>query len=509
MTTKNLSAPQKLSKIAIVISVALTLSACTALGPDYETPKIDEKLVSSTEFGEQITTKNNLLNNEAINADWWKSVFDNAEINRLVDKALQQNLSLRSAGLRVLQSQQQLAIATANQYPQQQSISGGSSRQKEQGQIFNNYNIGFNLSWEIDFWGRFERQIESAQATFEASVADYDSVMISLISQVVDNYILIRTYQNRISVAKHSIKLQEANFNIALAKFNSGESSELDVDQAQSLLNNTKANVPSLEIALQTYKNALALLLGERPQSYNYLLDEVQSIPASSASIALGMPQDILRRRPDIKAAERLLAAQSAQIGYAETELYPHLSIGGAIGSSAEKSGNLFNSDTQTWDVFGAFNWNIFNYGRLKSNVRLQDALFQELLVDYKNTVLQAQIDVENAIVSYLKSHEQVNFYQESADAAKRAVELSSFQYQNGLVDFNTVINTLVSYTEQQDLLVSTQGSVATNLVQVYLALGGGWEVRNNIDPVNLLPQATIDEMQGRTDYWNGVLNEN
>ena len=186
--------------------------------------------------------------------------------------------------------------------------------------------------------------------------------------------------------------------------------------------------------------------------------------------------------------------------------MYPHLGIGGSIGTSAAHSGDLFTNDAEIWNLYGMFQWNIFNYGRLKSNVRLQDALFQQLLVDYHNTILQAQVDVENAIIAYLKSHEQLKSYKLAADASQRAVNVANTQYQNGLVNFNTVITNLQTLAQQQDLLSSAQGSVATNLVQVYKALGGGWEIRDNRDPVDLLPAEMKAQMRERTSDWEGVL---
>jgi NodT family efflux transporter outer membrane factor (OMF) lipoprotein len=330
--------------------------------------------------------------------------------------------------------------------------------------------------------------------------------MVSMVSQASNNYILIRTYQKRIEVARVNIKLQAASLRIAQAKFDAGDVSELDVDQAESLLNNTKATLSSLEVSLQQFKNSLAILLGKPPQEYNYLLGEKGVIPSPPAEIALGMPQDIIRQRPDIRSAERQMAAQSAAIGFAVTELYPHFSIGGGIGTSSGNTGNLFDSKSETWDLSGMFEWNIFNYGRLQSNVRLQDALFQQLLVDYRNTVLQAQGETENAIVAYLKSHEQFQSYSLAAAASQRAVDIATIQYQEGDIDFNTLISNLNANQQQQDLMVATQGSVATSLVQVYKALGGGWEIRDNRDPVELLPADMKEVMRQRTKAWEGVL---
>lgn len=487
-------------RVAALSMCLLVLFAGCAVGPDYTTPEAP-LATSWTESGEPAFTRE-----APTDPKWWQSAFQDPELDGLVAAALEQNLSLRSAGLRVLQSQQQLAIAIGSQFPQEQQLTGSASRQKSSGVTFNNYSLGFNLGWEVDFWGRFRRQVESASAELDASVAGYDSVLISLVAQVAQTYVLIRTYQDRIEVARDNISLQKESLRIARAKFNAGEVSELDADQAETLLNNSHASLSAIEVSLQQLKNSLAILLGRPPQDFVYLLNQDGGIPTAPAGIALGMPQDLIRQRPDIRIAERQLAAQSAQIGYAVTELLPHLSIGGAIGTTAIDTRDLFSSGSNTWDIFAAFEWNIFNYGRLQSNVRLQDALFQQLLVDYRNTVLQAQGDVENAIVAYLKSHEQLMSYSIAAEASQRSVTISQTQYEDGLVNFNTVISTLQAHAQQQDLLASTRGSVATNLVQVYKSLGGGWEIRDGRDPVEFIPVKTKDEMRQRTKAWNGVL---
>jgi len=481
-----------------VLSV-LIVSGC-ALGPDYQKPEAPVESDWLESGDARISSK------QPVDPEWWRTAFRDPLLDELVEVALQQNLTLRSAGLRVLQAQQLLAIAIGNQYPQQQQATGSASKQRGEGSTFEDYSLGLNLTWEADFWGRFSRQVESSSAQLDASIADYDGALVSLVSQVAQNYILIRTTQARLVVARKSIELQAESLRVSKAKYQAGEVSELDADQAESLLNNTQATVPALETSLQQFKNALAILLGKPPHDMNYLLGEQGAIPTTPAEIALGMPQDLIRQRPDIRSAERQLAAQSEQIGIAETDLYPAFAIGGSIGTNAMDTGDLFNNDSKTWNLFGAFQWNILNYGRLKSNVRFQDAFFQQLLVDYQNTVLLAQGDVENAIVAYLKSHEQLASYQVAADASTRSVDVSTAQYQNGLVDFNTVISTLNADAQQQDLLVSTQGSVATNLVQVYLALGGGWQIRDNKDPVELLPADMKDEMRERTGAWKRVL---
>ncbi len=486
----------------LAIASLFLLSGCIALGPDYEAPDapVEPDWLEAGSTG--------VAGEQPVSTKWWQTAFHDPELDKIVDTALQENLTLRSAALRVLQSQQQLRIAMGSRYPQEQTITGSAARLRQNGEIGEDYNIGLNVGWEVDFWGRFRRQIESASALLDASVASFDGALVSLVSQAAQSYITIRTLQQRIEVARLNIGLQEESLRIAQAKYDAGEVSELDVDQATSLLNNTRASVSGLETSLQQTKNSLAILLGKPPHDLSYLLRENGTIPATPAEIALGMPQDLIRRRPDIRIAERQLAAQSAQIGVAQADLYPSFSIGGSIGSDAADTSDLFDDDTKTWDLFGAFNWNIFNYGRLRSNVRLQDALFQQLLVDYRDTVLQAQGDVENAIVAYLRSHEELASYRLAAAASQRSVEISTIQYQEGSIPFNTLITTLESNAQQQDLLSTAQGSVSANLVQVYRSLGGGWEIRENADPVDSLPAEMKNEMRERTGAWKNLLEE-
>lgn len=486
--------------LLLFISLIFLMNGC-ALGPDYSTPEVNV----APGWNEVETPPGTPAS--SVDPRWWKNAFQDPDLDQLVEEALNQNLTLRSTGLRVLQAQQLLAIAIGYQFPQQQELSGAASRQKESTRTFNNYSLGFNVGWEIDFWGRFSRQVESSSADLDAAVAGYDGVVISLVAQVAQTYILIRTYQDQLDVIRENIRLQEESLRIARAKANAGAVSELDVNQGESLLFATQASLAKLEIPLQQAKNSLAVLLGKLPQDINHLLVEKRSIPAVQENIALGMPQDLIRRRPDLRVAESQLASQCAQIGVSITELYPHLSIGGSIGTSARNSGDLFRTDSQTWSIFGAFSWNIFNYGRLTSNVRLQDALFQQLLVDYRESVLQAQAEVENTIVAHLKSQEQLVSYREAEKAAQRAVNISTAQYQQGLVPYDTVINTLFAHLQQQNSLSTARGDVGTSLVQVFKALGGGWEIREDRDPVELLPAVMKEEMRLRTGQWKGVLH--
>jgi NodT family efflux transporter outer membrane factor (OMF) lipoprotein len=303
----------RLTVTGFSLLVMLMISGCINLGPDYQRPKADVE-------SDWLAIENPLITSDTpADPEWWQDAFQDPELDRLVDMALQQNLTLRSAGLRVLQSQQQLAIAIGYQFPQQQLAIGSASRQKASAVTFNDYSLGLNVGWEVDFWGRFRRQVESASAELDANVANYDGALVSMVSLVAQNYILIRTYQARLKVVRENIESQEESLRVARAKFDAGEVSELDVDQAETLLNNTKASIPALETSLQQFKNGLAILLGKPPHEFNALLSEKAKIPAAPADVALGMPQDLIRRRPDIRTAERQLAAQCAQIGFAVT----------------------------------------------------------------------------------------------------------------------------------------------------------------------------------------------
>lgn len=488
----------------LALTIAL-LGGCTVLGPDYQEPVTDIQPQWS-----KIETPA-LASDPPVDPAWWTAAFNDPVLDKLVQTALDQSLDLQSAAMRVLQARQSLAIAVGNQYPQSQDISGSAGRQRSNDRSENIYDLGFSLAWEADIWGRFTLAVRSAEAQLDASIADYDGVMVTLLADISANYLSIRTLQERIAVARANVTLQEKSLAIATTKYEGGEVSELDMDQATTLLYNTRALVYSFSQALQQTNNALAVLLGQTPASLKEILQQPAPLPTIAPQISIGMPQELLRRRPDVRAAERRLAAQSAEIGFAITELYPHFGISGSIGSTVDTAEGLdfddmFSNDALGWGLFGGFQWNVLNYDRLKSNIRLQDALFQQLVVDYRNTLLQAQAEVENAIIGYLNTQKQSVDYRIAAEAAERAAGVSEYQYQEGLIEFDTVINVLSSLRAQQDQLATTRGLVAANLVDTYRALGGGWQVRGNAAPDELLPKNLKDQMLQRTKYWDDKL---
>ncbi len=492
----------------------LLSTACTTVGPDYKKPSADVENQWLDMGDPKITDR------PVMDPKWW-SVFNDPVLDQLIATAREQNLTLRSAGLRILEGRAQLGIALGSKYPQFQQFSGDASRVKLSKNSTDNiplledafslYNLDFSLSWEIDFWGRFKRLIESAAAQLDASIANYDTVMVALVAEVARTYALIRTFEDRLRIARENVTTQKKSLRIATVRFRAGDVSELDVAQAQSLLNNTQSAIPVLEITLQQLKNALAVLLGLTPGEFGDRLGAPGPIPTAPRQVALGMPQDLIRRRPDIRRAERTLAAQSAQIGVAVSDLYPSFALGGLIGLGTtsiggKNPGDLFDSDSLTGNAFFGFKWDVFNYGRLKNNVRLQDARFQQLLVNYQNTVLKAQGEVENAIIAYLRTHDQVRFLGDAATAAQRSVDLATIQYREGAIDYNRVLTTLNALLLQQDALAAASGSIATNLIATYKALGGGWEIRGDTPLEDLIPEATKVDMRERTKYWNKAL---
>ncbi len=425
---------------------------------------------------------------------WW-TVFNDPVLDDLICHAYRQNLTLREAGFRVLQARAQLAIARGELLPQSQTATGGYTRTAlsiedanarivtPQGvvalqQFFSTWDYGFNLSWELDFWGRIRRAIEANADNLDASVADYDDVLVTLLGDVATNYVQLRTLQQQIEYTKANAELQRQTLTLAQARFKAGVGvGELDVDQAQSTLSETEAQIPELEIGLRQTSNRLCILLGMPPEALQEKVGPAP-IPTAPPEAVVGVPADLLRRRPDVRRAERQAAAQCARIGVAEADFYPRFGINGTFGYSAEEFSHLFRSTAMNADVGPSFQWDILNYGRLRNNVRLQDARFQELATAYQQSVLSAEQEVEDGLAVFLRAQQRAKSQAESVDAAEKAVTIVTAQYKAGTVDFTRVTQVQQSLVQQQDTLAQARGEIARGLIQVYRALGGGWQVR-------------------------------
>ncbi len=477
---------------ALAALAALVLAAgCTGpaeyvrngfkVGPNYQPPPapvaknwIDANDVRVRQQGDDLSK-------------WW-AVFHDPVLDSLVCYAYGQNLSLRAAGCRVLEARAQMMIDVGNLFPQTQSMTGdhtnnGISRETANPlssglkRWYGQWDYGFNLSWEIDFWGRFRRAIESDSATLDASVENYDDVLVTLLGDVATNYVNYRTAEQRIKYARENVALQRKTLQIVEGQQKAGIVGELDVDQARSTLEQTEAGIPELEIAQRQAANQLCILLGLPPQDLQVRLGP-GSIPTAPPEVVVGIPADLLRRRPDVRSAERQAAAQSAQIGIAEAEFYPHIAINGTLGVSAQDFKNLFRQRALEGSVGPSFQWNILNYGRLVNNVRLQDARFRELVFNYQSTALNAAQDVENGLVTFLRAQQRTRSQAASVADAKRAVDIVVAQYAQGVTDLTRVTLLQQNLVGLEDTLAQAQGEIATGLVQVYRALGGGWQIR-------------------------------
>ncbi len=387
-----------------------------------------------------------------------------------------------------MEARAQRNIAAGNLFPQTQQATGSYTRTNVSPNTpaigppftYDQWQVGTNLAWELDFWGRFRRAIEAADATVDASVENYDDVLVLLVSDVAQRYVEVRTAEQRLEYARQNVQTQRQGLNLATMKYTNGATTRLDVTQGESTLGQTEAIIPPLESERRQAMNQICILLGVPPQDIVQVLNGRQPIPATPPEVALGIPADLLRRRPDVRRAEREVAAQSALIGVATSELYPHFSITGSIFLDAANFKDLFSGNSAGGNIGPSFNWNILNYGRLVNGIRVQDAQFQELAVTYQNIVLQANAEVENGVVRFLNAQQQVKFLTASTRAAEQSVELVRSQYDAGKTDFNRVLIVEQALTQQQDQLAISEGAVVQNLVEIYKALGGGWQIRLN-----------------------------
>ena len=492
----------------IVIGATVVVgTGCTTLGPDFQTPQAPE----SKEW--QDIQDQRFEAEQTIQEEWWK-VFNDPVLDSLVEEAYQQNIGLRAVGLRILQARAELGIAVGAQYPQTQQASGSvtHNRISENApnftpgarKTFRNYQGGFDAAWELDFWGRFRRGIESADANLSASIADYHNALVALTAEVASTYVAVRTFEERIVLARRNVKLQERSLRIADVRFRNGATTELDVQQALQNLKNTEALIPQLQRDRRRAKNALAVLLGLPPSELKDRLEtESGLIPTPPVSVAVGIPADLLRRRPDVREAELRAAAQSARIGIARTDLFPSFSLSGAIGvqtadTRSSSVSDLTDHDSLTGFIGPSFQWNLFNYGRIKNNVRAQDAAFQSLVENYRNIVLDAYREVEDAQVGFIRTQEEVVFRTDSVKAATRAALLANIQYRDGAVSFQRVVDAERIKVEQEDRLTNNRGSVVQNLIAMYRSLGGGWEVRAGDE---FVPESIRNQMAERTDW--------
>jgi NodT family efflux transporter outer membrane factor (OMF) lipoprotein len=441
----------------------------------------------------------NVVRREPSELTQWWTVFKDSTgrpdpiLNALICTAYRQNLTLRQAAFRVLEARAQLAIATGNLFPQTQQMTGDYSRTGLSNEIansqfqsgggatrrrwFGQWDYGFNLGWEIDLWGRLRRAIEADAAFLDASVEDYDDVLVSLLADVATNYVQLRTFQERIKYAQANVRLQRRTLELVEGRAKEGLTDEIDMYQAQATLRATEALIPELDISLRQTCNQLCILLGMSPEYLQARLGQAE-VPRTPEEVAAGIPADLLRRRPDVRRAERQAAAQCALIGVAEAEFYPHIAINSTFGWSAEHLNDLFRERALNGKFGPSFQWNILNYGRILSNVRFQDARFQESVAAYQNLVLSAGRDVENGLVTFLRAREREQLQAMSVRGQRTAVRQAEARYNGGVENLTRVTLLQQTLVQEEDTLAQAQGEIAIGLIQVYRALGGGWQIR-------------------------------
>ncbi len=462
------------------------------VGPNYWRPAapVADKWIDALD--QRVRTR------DADHAEWW-TVFHDATLDRLVREAYRQNLSVRVAGLRVLEARAQRAVAAGNLFPQTQQAFADYTRHELSRNIINQsilpersfgvWEAGFNLAWELDFWGRFRRAIESADAALEASADHYDDVLVTLVADVAAAYVTIRTLERRLENVRENLAAQKKLVDKLDQRFQGKvRNAEIDYPQNKANYELTASLVPALETQLRQANNQLCILLGIPPRDLRVELS-VGRIPrpvrlvngkeVTDYTVAAGIPGEVLLRRPDVRRAERNLAAQSAQIGIAAADLYPRIAVTGIIGIQANQFKDLFDSQAFASSFGPSLQWNILNYGRLLSQIRVQDARFQQLAVIYQETVLKANLEAENALVAFLQAQNRLEALAASARDAVEANRVLQQRDEAGKdVDFNQWFNVQVFKTQVQDQAAQAEADVAQSLIQLYRALGGGWQLR-------------------------------
>jgi NodT family efflux transporter outer membrane factor (OMF) lipoprotein len=505
-----------LTAVPVIAALAAGLSGCTSfhdyvhngfkVGPNYCRPPapVAEHWIDEVDLRTEPCPENL--------CHWW-TIFNDPKLNELIVFAYRQNLTLKEAGCRILQARASLGIAVGEIFPKPQTANGSYNRNANpvdpssgdvSANFTNQWNTGFSLRWELDFWGRFRRAIIAAEDELQASVYDYDGVLVTLLGDVATNYLTVRIDQERIRLLQFNVEhvqtevwkraRQRAGIDITTGQKAPGASliTEADSAVAESTLKQTNASITQLELDKRQAENQLCILLGMPPVDLRNMLG-VSQIPIVPPEVILGVPADLLRRRPDVRRAERLAASQSEQIGIAQAQLYPTFYINGNIGYQAQNFPDLFRNTSLAGNVGPSFQWNVLNYGRIVNNVRLEDARFQELVLAYQQTVLQANKEVEDGLVTFLQAQRRTRLLIDAVNAQAKAVDITKARYLQGYggeSSFSTYTTYEQTLLNAQDLSAQARGQIAQGLINVYRAMGGGWELRlNNGADVGPMPE--------------------
>lgn len=463
---------RRIKKILSCIYI-MFLAGCAAVGPDYQGPPE----VDVPEAWNHQTVQTSQIQEDL--SQWWTKLND-PMLTSLIERANQSSLDLRIALARIDEAEAQYGVATSQFYPTVNAL-GSLTRERPSEDLIgfptrteNFQSIGGSLGWEIDLFGRIRRQTEAAEANVEASVENYRDVLVILNAEIARTYISTRTLQKRLALANQNVANQRETLQVVIARYNAELTSELDVTQAEQNLASSESAIPLLKAALAQSINRLAVLLGQAPGTLNRELAQPQPIPPISNHIVLAIPRDILRQRPDIRRAERQLAAQTANIGVATADLYPRLSLTGAFGF-ATSSGSLLSSSANFWSFGPNLVWNVFDAGRNQNLVNIEDAQAEQARAAYEKTVLGAFEDVEAGLINFNEEYDRFNFLNVSVNSAKKTVKIAKSQYENGLSNFQAVLDAERVLFAQEDLLADSEGALVRYLIGIYRAMGGGW----------------------------------
>jgi len=472
-----------LSAVALLAFLAGGCANMPSVGPDYHKPETK----APAHWNEPLAGGE--TNAAAVTAAWWKN-FHDAELDSLIERAACSNLDLRIAQSRVREARAQYRMTSADLWPTVDAA-GSYARQKQSknqpvlgslpmpaGVHFENnvYQAGFDASWEIDVFGGTRRAVESAKAQLAATQFGEREVLVTLLGEVARNYVDARGYQRRLEIARDNIRAQEQSLAITQNRFTNGLTSDLDVQQASTLLATTRAVVPSLETALAASIRRLGVLLGQTPEALETELATVAPIPATPPVVPVGLPSELLLRRPDVALAERQLAAATANIGVAKADLFPKFYLTGLAGFEATSADDWFKSGSRFWSVGPAVQWRIFDAGRIRANIQVQNARQEQALANYENTALSAFEDVENALTAYAKEQIRHQSLEEAVKSSEESLHLANQLYANGLSNFINVLDAERSLYQAQDALVQSDRTISANLIALYKSLGGGWE---------------------------------
>lgn len=409
---------------------------------------------------------------------WWATLGDPV-LTSLEERAVKGNLDLRIAAAKVRQARAQRNAVRTDLAP---TVTAGgsaagsrSSGRTGPSQIGQSYSAGLDASWEPDFFGRIRGSIDAYNADLGAAEEDLRNVLVSLTAEVALNYVDVRSYQSQLAITKANLAAQQETHELTVARWQSGLATELDAEQARLNVESTRATIPTLELNLQTAANSIAVLLGERPGAIDAELAEAKPVPVVPVEIAVGVPADLVRRRPDIRAAERQVAAQSARLGVAKTDLYPTFSLTGSLGLNSATILNLFTPAALAANLAGSVQHTVFNRQRIREQIKVQDALLDQNLAAYESTVLGAIQDAENALNAFAKEQVRRRSLAQATAAAEASVSMSRSLYAAGLKDFLTVLDAQRSLLSLQNQLAQSDAAITADLVRLYKALGGGW----------------------------------